>query len=230
LLIVAAGYLLGGVVQAGNAGDPHYTAAGFFDTHVCNWPDKPRFLMALFSTTRFDEVARVAVFAPDGRQVGDLDMSRFRAFKTKAGQAKRAFITHFDLPEQVGDGWYRAEITLKDGSRVEAQDFVRHQRMGHATGVHPAPDAKDVAAATELRWDPIPGAKYYKVYLRDVWAGTELADSPLLTEPRYLPPAGLLQAGGEYVWRIHARDIDGDVQLGDFNHGSLGPEMSFTVK
>ena len=227
--MLAAGCLLSGVVHAGDAGDPHYTPAGFFDIHVCNWPDKPRFLMALFSSARFDELAKVAVFTPDGKHLGDLDMTRFRSFKTKSGQAKRAFITHFNVPGKGIDGWYRAKITLKDGSRFEARDYVIHHFMAHPTGIWPAPDATGVPDATELRWNPIPGAKYYEVFLRDEWANESFA-SGLLTEPRFQPPQGLLQPGGAYLWRIHARDSDGNVLLGDFNHGSLSPEMHFTVK
>jgi len=230
LFLLAAGCLLSGTVYAGHEGDPHYTLAGFFDTHVCNWPEEPRFLMALFSTPRFDEVAKVSVFAPDGKFVGDLDLTRFRAFKTKSGQEKRAFVAHFDLPGKVVDGWYRAVVSLKDGSRFEARDYVVHHFMAHPTGTQPIPDASDVPASIVLRWDPIPGARYYEVYLRDDWAGTEATASGLLTEPRYVPPLGLLQPGGKYVWRIHARDSDGNVLLGDFNHGSLSQEMGFTVK
>lgn len=227
---LAAVCLLCGTARAETAGDPHYTPAGFFDTHVCDWPENPHFLMALFSTPRFDEVAKVSVFAPDGRFVGDLDLTRFRAFKTQSGQAKHAFISRFDLPEKAVDGWYRAEIKLKDGSHFEARDYVVDQFMGQPTGIQPAAGAIDVLASTELRWNPIPGAKYYEVFLRDEWAGTEATASGLLTEPRFVPPKGLIQPGGEYVWRIHARDSDGTVLLGDFNHGSLSQEMRFTVK
>lgn len=228
--MLAAGCLLSGAVGAGHEDDPHYTPAGFFDTHVCNWPENPRFLMALFSTPHFDEVAKVSVFAPDGKFVGNLDLNRFRAFKNQSGQAMRAFITHFDLPDKAVDGWYRAEINLKNGSHFEARDYVIHYSMAQPTGIQPVPNASDVPASTDLRWDPIPGAKYYEVFLRDDWAGTEATASGLLTAPRFIPPQGLLQPGGEYVWRIHARDSDGNVLLGDFNHGSLSPEMSFTVK
>jgi len=157
--MLATSCLFSETVYAGNEGDPHYTSAGFFDAHVCNWPENPRFLMALFSTPRFDEVAKVSVFAPDGKFVGDLDLNRFRAFKTQSGQAKRAFIAHFDLPGKVVDGWYRAEVGLKDGSQFEARDYVVHQFMAQPTGTQPVPGASDVPASVELRWDPIPGAK-----------------------------------------------------------------------
>jgi hypothetical protein len=229
-LMLATSCLLSGTVYAANEGDPHYTPAGFFDAHVCNWPENPRFLMALFSTPRFDEVAKVAVFAPDGKHVGDLDLTKFRAFKTKSGQAKHAFIAHFDLPEKAVDGWYRAEINLKDGSHTEARDYVIQQIMDQPTGTQPVPGASNVSASTELSWNPISGARFYEVFVKDVWLGNEPFDSGLLTETRFVPPKGLLQPGGEYMWRIHARDSDGNVMLGDFNHGSLSPEMSFTVK
>ena len=230
LCTLTAGGLLNGSLYAANEGDPHYTPAGFFDVHVCNWPDKPRFLMALFSTPRFDEVAKVEVFTPDGAHVGDLDTNRYRAFKTQSGQSKRAFIAHFALPDKVVDGWYRAVITLNDGSRMEGRDYVVHQFMAQPTGTLPASGADQVSATTQLSWDPIPGAKFYEVFLRDDWAGVKAEGSGLLTKPHYSPPPGLLQPGGEYVWRIHARDSDGNVLLGDFNHGSLSPEMRFRVK
>lgn len=228
--LLAAGCLLGGHADAAQPGDPHYNAAGFFDIHVCNWPDKPRFLMALLSTVRFDEVAKVAVYAPDGQHVGDLDLERYRAFKTPSGQPKRAFISHLDLPAKAVDGWYRGEITLRDGSRFEARDYVIHHVMAHPTGTHPAPDASDVPATTGFRWEPIPGARHYEVFVRDDWTWSQPFASGLLSEPRFQPPPGLLKSGGAYLWRIHARDSNGNVLLGDFNHGSLSPEMSFTVK
>ena len=68
--VLAASSLTSVPVFAGNEGDPHYTPAGFFDIHICNWPENPRFLMALFSTARFDEIAKVAIFTPDGAHVG----------------------------------------------------------------------------------------------------------------------------------------------------------------
>lgn len=231
LIMLSTSYLLSGSIYAAKEGDPHYNAAGFFDIHVCNWPEKPRFLMALFSTTRFEEVTRVSVFNPNNKLIGDLDLNQFRAFKTPSGQAKRAFITHFELPERADDGWYRAIVTLNDGNRYEAKDYVIHHLMSFPTGIQPAPDARDVPATVELSWDPITGAKFYQVFIRDAWAiDTEATASELLTEPRYLPPPGILQSGGDYVWRIHARDSNGNMLLGDFNHGSLSREMRFSVR
>jgi hypothetical protein len=223
LFMLTAGSLMGGTVYAGHEGDPHYIPAGFFDTHVCNWPENPRFLMAVFSTPSWDEVAKVAVFAPDGTFISDLDLTRFRAFKTQSGQTKRAFIAHFDLPEKAVDGWYRAEVSLRDGSRFEARDYVIHHFMPHPTGTQPIPDASDVPASIELRWDPIPGAKYYEVFLRDDWEGTEATASGLLTEPRFVPPQDAPAAGSMYG--ASTRDSNGNVLLGF--QSWLQPEMCF---
>jgi len=42
-------------------------------------------------------------------------------------------------------------------------------------------------------------------------------------------PKDLIESGGLYSWRIHARDINEDIKLGDFNHGSLSPKLTFSV-
>lgn len=230
LCALAVGWLSWSAAHAGTEGDPHYTPAGFFDTHVCNWPDKPRFLMALFSTARYGEIDRVTVHSPNGARVGDLDTSVYRSFKAPSGETRRVFISHLDLPASAVDGWYRAEITLKDGSRFEARDYVVHHFMPQASGISPVPGAQDVPASAELSWDPVPGARYYEVFLRNDWDDTPATASGVLTETRFKPPADALRSGGDYVWRIHARDSDGNVLLGDFNHGSLSPEMRFSVK
>ena len=231
LIMLPTNWLYSASIYASNEDDPHYNAAGFFDIHVCNWPEKPPFLMALFSTTRFDEVAKVSVFTPNNKLIGELNPNQFRAFKTPSGQAKRAFITHFNLPKKAVDGWYSATVTLKNGSHYEAKDYVIHHLMAFPTGIQPAPDARDIPVTAELKWDPIPGAKYYQVFIRDAWiTGTDVTASELLTEPRYLPPTGILQSGGDYVWRIHARDSNGNILLGDFNHGSLSRDMRFSVR
>jgi hypothetical protein len=43
-----------------------------------------------------------------------------------------------------------------------------------------------------------------------------------------LPP-GLIEDGGYYSWLIHARDINEDIKLGDFNSGSMSTPVSFSV-
>lgn len=209
--------------------DPHYNAAGFFDIHVCNWPEKPQFLMAIFSTTRFDEIERVAVYSQTNRHIGDLNLASFREFKTKDGSSKRAFIEHFDFVKGDGDGWYSAEISLKGGKRYQAKDYVVVAQMAHPAQLDPPPGAEDIPLPTRLTWSPVPGARYYQVFIRDKWEDKVILSSASLEKSELELPAGLLQPGGYYGWRIHTRDSDGNVLLGDFNHGSLNTESSFTI-
>jgi len=50
-----------------------------------------------------------------------------------------------------------------------------------------------------------------------------------VTEAKLNMPPGLLRHGGRYAWVIHARDSNGGVLLGDFNHGSLNAPQTFSV-
>lgn len=210
--------------------DPHYSPAGFFDIHICNWTSEGHFVMALFSTERFQDIERVTVLTPDGGVLGNLDLSQFRAFKSSTGKDKRAFIEHFRMPEHPVDGWYKSIILLKDGSHDEASDYVVHRFMNLASGMIPSPGAENIALPRELRWDPMPGARFYQVYIRDKWNDQLLHESKLLQEPVYTLPVGLLQAGGYYGWTIHARDVNEHILLGDFNHGTTSGEYTFTVR
>lgn len=211
--------------------DPHYTAAGFFDIHLCNWPGQPPFFMALFSSERFGEIQSVDVLLPDGTPLGQLDLQRFRVVHRPGKPEKRVFIRHFALPDQPTDGWYRASIQLANGERLVAADFVVIQAMARAWGLVPAPGATVRSPPAELQWEPVPGATHYQVYLKDLWAEhAEVNESGVLTEPRWVLPSGVVQPGGLYAWRIHARDVNGNVLLGDFNHGSLSEEVQFAVE
>lgn len=210
--------------------DPHYTEAGFFDIHICNWPDKPPFIMALFSTVQFDNVERVSIYTPTGEFLGDLDLAKFRSFKTKEGKEKRAFITHFAIPPKASDGWYKAVIAMKDGRIFEAMDYVIHAFMPLPAGMRPAADAKDVALPGELRWDRIPGATHYQIFVYDKWNDKLVFTSPVITDTSIKLPAGILQSGGLYGWKVNARDVNEHILLGDFNHGTTGPELLFTTR
>lgn len=208
----------------------HRIELGFFDIHVCNWSDRPLFFMALFSTTRFDDIAAIEILDPDGRALGSLDTSQYRLNRTAGQPDKRVFIRQIAVPGGARDGWYSARVTARNGATFIARDFVVLSRLPIAEGPQPAPGAEDVALPSELRWQAIGGARHYQVFIQDLWDEEKLIyTSPLLAEPRAPLPAGLLKAGGYYAWRIHARDVNEHELLGDFNHGSLGPVMKFSV-
>lgn len=214
----------------GTPRSPHYVEAGFFDIHVCNWPNQEIFLMALFSTTRFAEIERIDVLGPAGEPLGDLDLTRFRLTLKPGEPEKRVFIRNIPVTAGAKDGWYRARVKLRDGRTQEARDYVVVRKLPIATGMKPAANAENIPLPAELSWNPVPGATHYQVFIKDMWDSEKvILTSKLVMEPRLELPKGLVKPGGFYSWRIHARDVNEHELLGDFNHGSLSPEVSFTV-
>lgn len=210
--------------------DPHYTAAGFFDLYVCNWPNRPPFFMILFSTPRYSEVESIAVFRPDGQPLTHLDLTQYRLIQRPGKPEKRAFITQLTLPPDAADGWYSARIMLKNGEHYFAKDYVIIYAMAQVSRMLPADSANEIAIPTELTWAAVPGARFYQAYIKDAWNdGKLIYTSQLLDVPRLVLPVNLIQPGGLYTWRVQARDVDENVLLGDFNHGSLSREIQFSV-
>jgi hypothetical protein len=230
VLLAFTALFVGSVSAQPNHDAEHYTAVGFFDIHVCNWPQVPLFFLALFSTTHFDQVESIALIQPDGKELGKFDLERFRIMKTKKGAPpKRVFITYFDVPEGAPDGWYTAHVKMKDGRGFVGRDYVVITTMPRATGMLPANGSEDIPVPRDLRWDPVPGAAYYQVFVKDVWEAKVVYESPLLQIPQAKLPEGLIRPGGYYSWRVHARDVNGHALLGDFNDGSLSKEAEFSV-
>ena len=216
-------------------GDPHYTDIGFFDIHVCNWPDRPLFFLTLFSSTFFEHIKRVEIQGINGESIGELDMDKFRMWYVKDKKdkskklEKRAMMKFLEIPEGSKNGWYRAVVTTKDGKQYLGKDYVVMYKMPRATGMNPPHDAQDVPMMKELTWNPVPGAKHYRVFINDIWASKTIFESPVLQESKLVLPKGLLKPGGLYEWRIHARDVNENILLGDFNHGSLTGKMEFSI-
>lgn len=215
---------------AAPAADPHQTEVGFFDIHVCNWPDQPLFLMALFSTRQFKDIARIDLVAPDGSQLGPMDLSRYRPGEDADKVEKRVLMTHYPIPGKSPDGWYRARIVMKDGRTFDARDHVVQKVLPFARGHQPADRSENNPLPNELRWDPVPGARFYQVYVRDEWESERYLLISKVIDDNFLKlPPGLFKPGGSYTWRVHARDMNGDPEWGDFNHGSLAREVRFSV-
>jgi hypothetical protein len=213
-----------------SAGDPHYSAAGFFDIHVCNWPGRPLFFMSLFSTTSFREVKRVDVFTPTGELLVELDLNHYRTLRQGKKPDKRVFIKQVNVPPAAVDGWYSARVTLTDNEVFTAKDYVIIDKLPQAAGQSPANDAELADVPPRLSWEPVPGARYYEVYIRDLWDDDNLVyASELLSRPEIELPPGVLKKGGTYSWVIHARDTNSHVLLGDFNHGSMTAPSTFSV-
>ena len=210
--------------------DSHYTSAGFFDIHVCNWPDRPPFFMALFSSPHYDSIDKIEVLSPQGKPLTALELEHYLVIRPDNSPDKRVFIKQTDVQADAVDGWYSARITLDTGEVLTARDYVLLYRLGQVSGQQPAADSTVPSPPEQLSWQPVTGAGYYQVFIRDIWdSGRLVHTSKLLTEPNLVLPAGLLQPGGYYSWVVHARDVNEDVRLGDFNAGSMNQPVTFSI-
>ncbi len=221
--------LCGSAQSLSSSPDPHYNEVGFFDVHVCNWPDRPLFFMALFSTTRFAEVQEVAVSDPTGRPIGKLDLGKYNIVRSPGKPEKRVFISHLDIPSGAANGWYEARIILNDGKMLTAKDFVYIDQMPLPQGFKPEEGGEISEIPATLSWNTVPGAKFYRVFIRNLWTGESVYQSKVLSEPRVALPPELLRRGESYSWKVHARDVHEDALWGDFNLGTLSRDVVFSI-
>jgi hypothetical protein len=229
-LLILTGPVMANQTAGTRGNDLHYTSAGFFDIHVCNWPDRELFFMPLFSTTRYSEITGIEVRSPDGNALTSLNLEKFMVRKPKGKPEKHVFINQLDVPDNASDGWYEATISLADGTRLNAKDYVIISRLPRPSGMNPPDGAERIPLPEKLTWSAVEQASYYQVFIRDRWDDdTLIYTSKLLREPELAVPPGLLQADGLYSWQIHARDTNQDVLLGDFNKGSMSATATFST-
>lgn len=209
--------------------DPHRNELGFFDIHICNWPDRPLFFKTLFSTTKFKNIESMEVFSVDGKKVVDLDLRRFKQIEKKGKPVKRVYMVDHDVPTDSKAGWYYIVVKTKDGKEYRAKDYVVMNRLALTGGQVPADEAEDVKMPTELKWAPVPGASHYQIYVRDGFENNMVLRSKLVTEPRIKIKPGTFKPGGYYTWKIHARDVNENIILGDFNSGSTNKRVGFFI-
>ena len=210
--------------------DPHYTPAGFFDLHVCNWPDRNLFFMPLFSTVRYNEITSIDVHYPDGKTLTSLNLDKYMAVKRENKPEKRVFMSEIDVPDSAEDGWYTVTVKLSDGTEITAKDYVIISSLPRISEVNPPDGAENIPLPLTLSWTPAADSKYYQVYIRDVWQDSKLIyTSKLLDKPELAVPAGVLEPDGLYSWKVHARDVNEDVVLGDFNKGSISRAVTFST-
>ena len=217
------------VAQADSV-DPHNTPSGFFDVHLCNWPNRPPFYMALYSTTEYDKIKSVSVFDAEGELLGMLDMDKFMLLKRDGKPDKRVFISHYDMSADAKDGWFTATVELGQDEQHRARDYVIHYTMPRVKRAFPGNNSEAVQLPVTFKWDPIEEAAYYQVFIKDQWQdGKVIYTSELLEQPELKMSPGVLEAGGYYSWKIHARDVNEHLQLGDFNMGSNSEWFEFSV-
>lgn len=209
--------------------DPHYTKVGFFDMHICNWPERPHFFKVLFSTEKFNDVEKMEVFDPSGILLTVLEKKQFMQVKLKNTPEKRVFMVNMDIPLNAATGWYSVKVTTMDGKEYTARDYVPLTRINRVTNMTPPSNEESIALPLTLSWKKVPGAYFYKVYLRDAWSDKLVFQSKLLSDNTLKIPDGKMEPGGYYSWEVHARDINEHILLGDFHMGSMSDKAFFTI-
>lgn len=102
-------------------------------------------------------------------------------------------------------------------------------RIDRVTGMAPSSEESAFPLPVTLTWSKVPGAGFYKVYIRDEWTEELVFKSKLLSDNKLKLPVGKLQPGGYYSWAVHARDLNEHFLLGDFNMGSMSRKAFFNV-
>jgi len=228
-IIALLSILFSNVSHSETSNDPHYTDVGFFDIHVCNWPDRPLFFMAIFSTYHFNAISSIQIFMPDNLMIGELTLSKYRLLIDKKKKEKRVFIKQFDIPDNAKDGWYYTKVNLKDGNTIISKDYVIIDKLKIARILSPDINKELDSIPKLITWEKVIGAQYYQVFIHDKWESKLLHTSKLLNKPEIRLPDNLLKKGGFYSIQIHARDTNEHQFLGDFNHGSLSKKIDFSI-
>ena len=209
--------------------DPHINELGFFDIHICNWPERPNYFKVLFETEKYQYIDSMSVYTPDDKLLVTLDKTKFKTQKRKYRPEKRFFILDIDVPEFATTGWYSIDVKTKNGKSFQAKDYVIMSRLQRVSKMTPSGDDVEVRLPVVLQWKTVPGAYYYQVYVRDAWTD-ELVYSSNITEKNTIRiPSNSLEADGYYYWSVNARDLKGSILLGDFHMGSMSEKSFFNV-
>lgn len=211
-------------------GDKHYSKEGFFDIHVCNWPNRPPFFMVLYSTEKFSDLVSVSIYDTNNHKLGNLNLTKFRLIKQKNKPEKKVFISQFDIPKNAKNGVYTSKAVFKTSGTVKNSDFVVINKLPIAKAKFPANNSNLKSIPEKLSWHPVIGAQYYQVFVRDIWGDNTVTSSKLITKPYISTKEFNLQSGGVYQWKIHSRDVNEHILFGDFNHGSLSSDFEFTIQ
>ena len=209
--------------------DPHYNEMGFFDIHLCNWPERPNYFKMLFSSEKYEQIETMSVYTPDNQLLVTLDKTKFRTLNRKNKHDKRVYLLDIDVPDLATSGWYRIDVKNMDGNIYHARDYVIMTRLGIVSEMQPSGDDKKFNLPIRLKWKPVPGAKFYQVFVRDRWTEKMVYESKILDTPEIKIPDGKLEQGGDYSWTVHARDTNEHILLGDFHMGSMSEKALFTV-
>ncbi len=209
--------------------DPHYNQIGFFDIHLCNWPERPNFFKVLFSSEKYKQIDSMNIYTPDEKLLISLDKQNFKTMKRKNKPDKRLYMVDIDVPDIASTGWYRIDVKTNTGKVHSAEDYVVMTRLDKVTEMQPSGEDKEFSIPINLQWTPVPGAQFYQVFVRDAWTGKMVYQSKLINTNKIKIPDEKLVPGGYYSWAVHARDTNEHILLGDFHMGSISNKIFFNV-
>ena len=215
--------------QSATSDDLHYSKVGFFDIHVCNWPNRPLFFMTLFSTYNFNDISNIQVFSPDNKIIGELNLKKYRLLIDKNKKEKRVFIKQLKISANAKNGWYYTKVNLKDKTTIIAKDYVIIDKLEIAKISTPNTKKELDTIPKSFVLKKIKGAQHYQAFIHDNWDSKLIYKSKMLNKPEIHVPDNLLKKGGLYSIQIHARDTNEHQLLGDFNHGSLTKKIEFSI-
>ncbi len=232
ILIIALFMFLQSTAKAEDAleleNDPHYNQIGFFDIHICNWPERPNYFKILFSSEKYQQIESMSVYTPDKQLLTNMDRKKFRTLKRKNKANKRVYLLDLDVPELASTGWYTIDIKTKNGATHHAKDYVIMTRLEKTSEMSPSDD-REFSLPVTLKWKPVAGSQYYQTFVRDAWTEKLVFRSKLIDTPEIKIPRDRLEPGGDYYWTVHSRDINEHILLGDFSMGSMSEKTFFTV-
>ena len=110
--------------------------------------------------------------------------------------------------DTIQEGIYTFIVTDFDGNTAQAIDELQVNIMPISENLNPTPDSIVATATPLITWDPVSGAARYRVRINDGWDG-EVLLSDFLTRTSYQVPAGALETGKTYSYRVEAfRETD----------------------
>lgn len=209
--------------------DPHINALGFFDIHICNWPQRPNYFKVLFNTEKYQYIDSMSVYTPEDKLLVTLDKTKFKTLKRKYRPDKRIYILDIDVPEFATTGWYKIDVKTKNGKSFQAKDYVIMSRLERVSKMTPSGEDIEVRLPVTLQWKTVPGAYYYRVFVRDAWTDELVYSSNTIEKNAIRIPKNRLETGGYYYWSVNSRDLNGHILLGDFHMGSMSEKAFFNV-
>ncbi|MBU1744486.1 MAG: dockerin type I repeat-containing protein [Proteobacteria bacterium] len=145
-------------------------------------------------------IASVRVTYPDGVTTQDLRLDSVVS-STQANYYTRVF--HPD-PLQDRAGNYTFTVTDFDGNSVQATDNLIVTILPFPVNLSPGAGAVVVGTKPTIRWDPVPGASWYRVRIYDGW-DTQIYRSNVLTTNSFtIPDELLLQMNTTYSYTVYA--------------------------